>query len=159
MTDMLVRLYDLPPAGPVLERLAPAGIVCRRPEAYERSAVLAFVRAHFPGWVDETEVALARSPATCFVAQRGAELLGFACFHATRPNFFGPTGVAEVDRGRGIGTALLLLALHAMAAEGYAYAVIGSVGPAAFYERTVGAFAIPGSDPGIYRNRLERPAP
>ncbi|MCL6644647.1 MAG: GNAT family N-acetyltransferase [Dehalococcoidia bacterium] len=159
MTDMLVRLYDLPPAGPALSRLAEAGIRCRRPESYERSAVLAFVEAHFPRWVDEAQVALARSPATCFIAQRGAELLGFACFHATRPNFFGPTGVAEAERGRGIGTALLLLALHAMAAEGYAYAIIGSVGPAAFYERTVGAVPIPESTPGIYRNRLDRPAP
>ncbi|QFG03443.1 GNAT family N-acetyltransferase [Tepidiforma bonchosmolovskayae] len=159
MTDMLVRLYDLPPVEPALARLAAAGIVCRRPEAYERSAVLGFVRAHFPGWVDETQVALARTPATCFIAQRGGDVLGFACFHATRPNFFGPTGVAEAERGRGIGAALLLLALHAMAAEGYAYAIIGSVGPAAFYERTVGAVPIPGSHPGIYRNRLDRPAP
>ncbi|WBL36710.1 GNAT family N-acetyltransferase [Tepidiforma flava] len=158
MTDMLVRLYDLPPAEPLLQRLAAEGVVCRRPEAYERAAVLAFVRAHFPRWEDELTVSLSRSPATCYVAARDGAVLGFACYHATRPNFFGPTGVHEAERGRGIGTALLLCSLRAMAAEGYAYAVIGSVGPADFYARAVGAVPIPGSDPGIYGSRLRPPA-
>ncbi|GIW13581.1 MAG: hypothetical protein KatS3mg062_1020 [Tepidiforma sp.] len=157
MTDMLVRLYDLPPAAPLLQRLAAGGIVCRRPEAYERSAVLAFVRTHFPQWADEAAVALSRAPATCYVAAYGDQVVGFACFHAARPNFFGPTGVAEAYRRRGIGAALLLCCLHAMAAEGYAYAIIGGVGPAAFYERVAGAIVIPGSEPGIYRNRLQLP--
>jgi hypothetical protein len=38
---------------------------------------------------------------------------------------------------------------------GYAYAVIGDVGPSAFYERTVGATAIPNSEPGIYAGLLK----
>ncbi len=158
MTDMLVRLYALPPVEPHLQQLAALGIACRRPEAYERSAVLAFVRASFPRWEDELTVTLSRSPATCYVAARAGTVLGFACYHATRPNFFGPTGVDEAERGRGIGTALLLLSLHAMAAEGYAYAIIGSVGPADFYARAVGAIPIPGSDPGIYADRLPPPS-
>jgi hypothetical protein len=33
---------------------------------------------------------------------------------------------------------------------GYAYAIIGGVGPAAFYEKVCGAFVIPGSERGIY---------
>ena len=33
-------------------------------------------------------------------------------------------------------------------------AIIGGVGPAGFYERAVGATLIPGSEKGIYRNRL-----
>ena len=39
-------------------------------------------------------------------------------------------------------------------AEGYAYAIIGGVGPVAFYEKCVGARAIPDSTPGIYRDFL-----
>jgi GNAT superfamily N-acetyltransferase len=159
MTDMLVRLYDLPPAEPHLAALAAAGVSCRRPETYERSAVLEFVRTEFPGWVDETTVALSRVPATCFVAIEHGRVIGFACYHATRPAFFGPTGVAGASRRRGIGAALLLCALHAIAAEGYAYAIIGAVGPADFYERVAGAIPIPGSEPGIYRDRIGRPAP
>jgi hypothetical protein len=37
---------------------------------------------------------------------------------------------------------------------GYAYAVVGGVGPADFYERAVGATVIPGSSPGVYADAL-----
>ncbi len=153
---MLVKLYDLPPAAPEVERLRPAGILCRRAESYERSVALAFVRERFPNWGDEVLAGFASVPPTVFMAERGGEVLGFACYNATRPNYFGPTGVAEEHRGTGIGRVLLLQCLEALAAEGYAYAIIGGVGPAAFYERAVGATVIPGSDPGIYRNMIRR---
>lgn len=88
-----------------------------------------------------------------------APVQGFACYNVTRPDYFGPTGVLESQRGRGIGRALLLQCLEALAAEGYAYAIIGGVGPAEFYERAVGATLIPGSEKGIYRNRLAPEGP
>jgi GNAT superfamily N-acetyltransferase len=154
MTDMLARLYDLPEVGPERNRLAGEGIVCRRAESYERTAVLEFVREHWPGWVDECEAAFARVPATMFIALEGTEAVGFACYHAARPNFFGPTAVLESHRKRGIGRVLLLQCLNAMAAEGYAYAIIAGVGPEAFYERSVGAFVIPESETGIYTERV-----
>jgi predicted N-acetyltransferase YhbS len=62
--------------------------------------------------------------------------------------------VDEARRGQGIGKALFLSCLHAMAANGYAYAIIGSAGPADFYAKTVGAVEIEGSSPGIYPDRL-----
>lgn len=154
MTDMLVRLYELPDSREERETLAATGVVCRRAESYERSAVLAFVKEHWPGWVDECTAAFGRVPPTLFVALEGTEAIGFACFHAARPNFFGPTGVVECHRGRGIGRVLLLQSLEAMAAEGYAYAIIGGVGPRVFYERVAGAVVIEGSDPGIYGERV-----
>jgi predicted N-acetyltransferase YhbS len=57
-------------------------------------------------------------------------------------------------RGHGIGKILLIECLEAMRAQGYAYAIIGGVGPAAFYSKAVGAALIPGSDPGIYKGIL-----
>jgi predicted N-acetyltransferase YhbS len=62
--------------------------------------------------------------------------------------------VAEEARGRGIGRALALAALHALKAQGYAYAIVGGVGPAAFYAKAFGATAIDGSTPGIYGGML-----
>jgi predicted N-acetyltransferase YhbS len=53
-------------------------------------------------------------------------------------------------RGSGLGAALLLACLGSMREMGYAYAIIGGVGPAKFYEKTVGAFVIPGSEIGIF---------
>lgn len=154
MTDMLVRLYDLPPVAAEVEHQREAGILCRRAETFERVNVLRFVSEHWPKWLDEAASAYTESPPTMFVAVQGENAVGFACYHATRPNFFGPTGVVDSHRERGIGRVLLLQCFHAMAAEGYAYAVIGGVGPRDWYEREVGAFTIPGSDPGVYGNRV-----
>ncbi len=160
MPDMLVRLYALPPEGGVLQRLAAAGIRCRRAESYERHAVLQFVRERWPEWVDETSAAFARVPPTVYVAALEHRVIGFACYHATRPDYFGPTGVDEGKRGAGIGRALLRLCLEALAAEGYAYAIIGGVhGRESFYEEAVGATVIPGSEPGIYGGMLRAPTP
>lgn len=155
MHDMLVRLYDLPDGSARLRALREAGVDVHRALAPERHVVVSWVRQHFSeGWASECEVSFGRLPISCFRAQRGQDLLGFACYDATAKAFFGPTGVLERERKRGIGTALLLLALQAMATEGYAYAIIGSAGPADFYTKAVGAVPIAGSAPGIYANLL-----
>lgn len=154
MPDMLVRLYNLPDSAADIDRLADRGIVCRRAESYERQAVLHFVGRHWTRWVDEATAAFARVPPTMFVAVEDGAIIGFAAFNATRPDYFGPTGVDESRRQQGIGRVLLIQCLEVLAAEGYAYAIIGGVGPADFYEQTVGAVVIEGSEPGIYRNRV-----
>lgn len=156
MPDMLVRLYDLLSPLREVERQAAAGIVCRRAESYERSALLAFVTQHFPAWRDELLVGFAQVPPTVLIAVERGDVCGFACYNVTRPNYFGPTGVDHTHRGRGIGKVLLLQCLDALQAEGYGYAIIGGVGPQAFYERAVGATLIPGSEPGIYRDRISQ---
>ncbi len=154
MHDMLVRLYALPPLAPVQEACARDGVTVRRALAPEKPAVLAFVRDHFPGSLSEVEAAFADTPVRCFVATRGPAMLGFACHDVTCRNFFGPEGVAAAERGRGIGRALLLATLDAQRAAGYAYAIIGGVGPVAFYRKTVGAVDIDDSTPGIYSGLL-----
>ena len=152
---MLVRLYDIPEAASRVRALNEAGIELRRALAPERHIVVSWVRQHFSeGWASECEVSFSRLPVSCFRAQRGQDVLGFACYDATAKAFFGPTGVLERERKQGIGTALLLVTLHAMAAEGYAYAIIGWAGPADFYARAVGAVPIAGSAPGIFDKML-----
>lgn len=156
MPDMLVRLYDLPDPVAYLERAAAERISVRRAEPWDRDRLRQFIAATFnPIWVTETDRAFIHLPVTAFVAVRGPQICGFAAFEVTRRGFFGPTGVLEELRGRGIGAALLLRCLEAMRELGYAYAVIGGVGPAAFYERTCGALVIPGSEIGIYRTLFE----
>ena len=154
MPDLLVRLYDLPDCAPLLSKLAGEGIICRRAESFERSELLQFVRQRWPRWADECEAAFVHVPPTMMLATTGNLLAGFAAYHATRPNYFGPTAVRSDVRKHGVGTGLLLLALQAMREEGYAYAIIGGAGPTAFYERAVGAIIIPGSAGGIYEGKL-----
>src|SRR5688572_1081681 len=111
MPDMLVRLYALPDEGGMVARLGEAGVRCRRAESYEREAVLQFVRERWPNWVDEATAAFSHVPPTVYVAARERKVVGFACYNATRPDYFGPTGVDEAERGSGIGRAILRLCL------------------------------------------------
>ena len=156
MSDLLVRLYDLPPLAPVVEELDRQGIAIRRALATERPQVTQLARAHgSEGWAAECDAAFARMPLACFIAVDGDTLIGFACYEATCRDFFGPELVHPDARGRGVGKALLLAALHAMRAEGYAYAIIGWASSVDFYRKAVGATVIEGSTPGIYAPPLK----
>ena len=153
--DMLVKLYDLPSSHEPLRSLAAAGVSIRRALPPEKHKVLAWIRSTFSeAWASEADVTFAREPVSCFLAIQNKRLLGFACHDATCRNFFGPTGVDASARGRGIGAGLLLACLDAMRDQGFGYAIIGGVGPAEFYTKTVGAIPIEGSEPGIYRGLL-----
>jgi GNAT superfamily N-acetyltransferase len=158
MHDMLVKLYDLPSLTAALEPMTVRGIAVRRVLAPETPTVIDWVRTNFAASAAEVAIACGRMPISCFVAVREQHILGFACHDATARNFFGPEAVAAEERGCGLGRALLLATLHAQREQGYAYAIIGGVGPAEFYARCVGAIAIPGSTPGIYAGML-RPGP
>jgi GNAT superfamily N-acetyltransferase len=149
VSDLLVKLYGLPPERTV------AGVDIRRALPPEKHAVGAWVGATFgPRWSSEGSVAFSGHPIGVHIAVVDGELIGFACWDATARGFFGPEGVAEAWRGKGVGAALLLQCLHAMRAHGYAYAIIGGVGPRAFYEKIVPVMEIPGSSPGIYHGVL-----
>ncbi len=153
--DMLVKLYDLPPSAPAFTRLRERGITVRRALAPEKHRVVAWVRENFSeGWASETDVAFARQPVSCFIAVKEGRVVGFACHDATCRNFFGPTGVAPEAQKGGVGTGLLFACLEAMREQGFGYAIIGGVGPAAYYAKTVGAVLIEGSEPGVYRGLL-----
>jgi hypothetical protein len=150
MADMLVKLYELPDLEPALAACQRNGIVVRGALAPERPPLRAWLSQHFPYWVEEMDISFARMPISCFIALRDREIVGFACYDTIRKNFFGPTGVLEAERKCGVGRALLLAALHAQRSQGYAYAIIGGVGPAEYYAKAVGATLIDGSTPGIY---------
>jgi len=159
MEDLLVRLYDVPSLEEALAATRSKGVTVRAALGMDRAPVVNWVSSHFPGWKSETEVAFGRLPVSCFVAARGEAIIGFACYDATCRNFLGPMGVAAEERERGIGRALLLAVLHAQRSQGYAYSIVGGVGPTEFYAKVVRAIPIPGSNPGIYGSRLSCSAP
>lgn len=158
MKDMLVRLLELPEVSE-LERklLEKEKIAFRRAIAPEKHLVSEWVMDQFGAyWQSEVEVAFSRQPVSCWLSQRGNQILGFACYESTARNFFGPTGTLESERGKGIGKVLLIKSLESLKEMGYVYAIIGGVGPAKFYEKAVGAKIIEGSEVSVYENLLRK---
>ncbi len=90
MTDMLVKLYNLPESGSSISNRVAPEIKIRKPMASEKSLVVGWVRENFgESWGND-----------------------------------------------------------------YGYAIIGWAGPQEFYEKAVGAVAIPDSTPGIWKDWL-----
>lgn len=157
MADMLVSLLKLPDDREQVEALKEDGILIRRVQAYEVSVLRRFVLENFSDtWADEVMTAFSHQPVTCFIATRDKKIIGFGAYECTRRDFFGPTGVLKECRGKGVGKALLLACLRGLYELGYAYAIIGGVGPADFYASVAGAVPIPDSTPGVYIDMLSR---
>jgi predicted N-acetyltransferase YhbS len=157
MPDMLVNLLKLVPCEPLLAELRETGVIVRRAAPHEISIVRDFVLKDFEaGWADEISVGYSNKPVSVFIAIRERQVIGFAAYECTRRGFFGPMGVDEKERGRGVGHALLVAALWGLREMGYAYGIIGGAGPTAFYERAVNATLIPDSTPGVYADPIKR---
>jgi GNAT superfamily N-acetyltransferase len=156
MPDLLVNLLKLPALETLTLELQTAGVTVRRAQPFEVTPVRSFVAKSFSvAWADEVSIAFAAKPIPLFIAIAANEIVGFAAYECTRRGFFGPTGVRESMRGKGLGTALLLHSLWGLRELGYVYGIIGAAGPVEFYQRLVGAIVIPDSDPGIYTNLLK----
>jgi GNAT superfamily N-acetyltransferase len=95
--------------------------------------LLDFIRAHF-GQIWAFEAARA---VTSFYLEES----GFAVVEANNRGLgtFGPTGVAESMRGRGLGKQLLLASLGELRRLGYARTVIPWTDSLDFYRRSCGA--------------------
>jgi len=155
--DLLVRLYALPSLEAERERMASVGVEIRRAFAPDREYVLSWIEKHTSVFArGEAAKAFANTPESLLLAIKEGDIVGYACYDATAPDFFGPTEVAPEEQKKGIGRALLIESLYAMREKGYGYAIIGSAGPVDFYKKCVGALEIPGSDPGIYASFLRR---
>jgi len=155
MPDMLVNLYQLSEWQQKEENLKKQGIKIKRAIPPEKARVLAWIEDHFEkAWSSEADVAFSKSPLTIFIAYQQDQILGFACYDTTAKGFFGPTGVSEEARAKGIGTVLLLKSLVALKESGYAYAVIGDAGPVEYYKKTCNAQVIENSEEGIYQDML-----
>src|SRR3979409_1782495 len=120
MADLLVKLYNLKPP----KRPTPVGVIVGRAFAAEKRLIGDWVSKRFgERWASECEISFARSPVACFVAVSDFDVLGFASYDATARGFFGPTGVAEEARHKGIGRALLVATIEDMARPRYRYGI------------------------------------
>lgn len=157
MPDLLVNLLKLSTFQPLVDELSISGITIRRAQPFELTPVRHFIAENFSdAWADEVSVGFANKPVTVYIATRERRVIGFAGYECTGKAFFGPTGVAENERGQAVGKALLFAALRGLRELGYVYGIIGHAGPIEFYQAAVGAVVIPDSDPGIYEDLLNK---
>ena len=129
--DILIRLYDMrvDELEELTKTLAASGVIIKQAMAVNTDEILDFVKANFPScWAGEVLFALMHRG--CFIAVRGTKPVGFCCFGATAPDFLGPAGVIETERGQGIVRVLVYRALLAMKSRGFKYAIAGMARPA-----------------------------
>jgi GNAT superfamily N-acetyltransferase len=123
--SMKANLTNYRPEPTVGEReasLAGEGIAIRRAEPADILPLIAFQETHFPHWKPDA-IGVMRDlfggdprGVTLHVATDDGEIIGYA---QTRAERFGPFGVNEAYRGRGVGAVLLSRALRAMRAQGF----------------------------------------
>jgi mycothiol synthase len=108
--------------------------------------ILTFIEKEFGRiWRFEAARAIENDPPTIFFttirAKTGGEITGFAAHDANNRGlgFFGPTGVARAQRGRGLGTLLLRASLADLRRLGHDRAVIPWTDAIDFYRKACGA--------------------
>lgn len=155
MQDLIVPLFKLPQPN-----FGTSTIEIRPVFQAELKQTAGWVRQRFgDGWANEFEFAARLDPVSSYVALQDKSMLGFACNHAAAKGVFGPTGVSESARGKGIGKQLLFRALTDMRAQGFAYAIIGGVGPIEYYKQIVGALEIGDGEMSFLNTILPKTSP
>lgn len=135
----LSRFWFLRRVHNVEEAFEAEGIVFRRPGPAERDRVSAWVAEKFsPFWGYEAAATFGEQGVKTLVAEEGGETLGFASYGGLEPEWFGPIGVEERLRGKGIGSVLLFKALESMREEGLSEAVIPWTSHLFFYTQVPG---------------------
>jgi GNAT superfamily N-acetyltransferase len=119
---------------------APAGVA--RATHAMRERVLGFIEREFGRiWRFEVTAAFERESPPLFVTEEEGILTGFAAHEVNNRGlgFFGPTGVAAWQRGRGLGTRLLHASLFDLRQLGFTRAVIPWTDAVDFYAKACGA--------------------
>ena len=148
MPDLLVNLLKLPATR------RSARIQRRRAQPLRYLASAGLWRKIFPrAGQTRSRSVLRDNRSPFYIATIDREIAGFAAYECTRRGFFGPTGVVDSARGKGIGKALLLASLWGAARDGVRLRHHRRRGSGRFYQKTVGAIIIPDSEPGIYVDR------
>jgi hypothetical protein len=91
----------------------------------QKEKVTEWVRTNFgPIWSHEVSEAFRHSTPSVTLALKGDDIIGFAAHGALELERFGPIGVIESERNKGIGSILLFKSLISMKEDGRRNAII-----------------------------------
>ncbi len=124
------------------------GYIYERVQPKDFKKTFEFVKQHFPNntWADEVNFSFKLQPPSTFIAKdENNEIVGWATHSQFFPGSFGPTGVNELLRGKGIGTELFLWCLWDIKQKGLDRCEIMWVegNTVKFYSKTFGAYISP----------------
>lgn len=123
-------------------RLASVDLRCERATEADEAALQCFFAEQFgEGWHAEALLAMRCDPPGLHLAWKGDRIVGFAAHSAMNAEWgnFGPMGVCESVRKKGVGRILLYRCMQDLKAAGHASAVIPWIGPHRFYSDALGA--------------------
>ncbi|NVM46040.1 MAG: GNAT family N-acetyltransferase [Candidatus Lokiarchaeota archaeon] len=124
------------------------GYIYERVQPKDFKKTFEFVKRHFPNntWAEEVNFSFKLQPPSTFIAKdENNEIVGWATHSQFFPGSFGPTGVNELLREKGIGTELFLWCLWDIKQKGLDRCEIMWVegNTVKFYSKTFGAYISP----------------
>jgi len=115
----------------------------RKARLEEKGELVSWVRDVFsPFWAYEVSCGLRKSGTSVWLAEHEGEIVGFAAYSVLEPDWFGPIGVDQKERGKGIGTVLLYKALNSLRLDGHRLVTIPWTELLFFYSQLPGIIAI-----------------
>lgn len=118
------------------------GYLFKRAEVLDNHQLIDYIEKTFNhNWAENIGKAFNREQVSVFIALLNGEIVGFSAYDVVGCNkgIFGPMGVSISHRSKGIGKALLDLALKDMKQLGYKDVIIDQAGPIEFYEKACSA--------------------
>jgi len=133
-----VDLLGLRPSSLVLEKeasLAAKGYAFTNASQDRRREVVEWVHSNFgPLYSHEVSETFRHDMPSVWLALKGDEIVGFSAYRTSELDWFGPIGVAEEERRKGLGSVLLFKSLLSMREEGRRIALI-SCNPHLFFSQ------------------------
>ncbi len=107
------------------KKLRQEGISFRKASLKEKEALVQWVREKFsPFWAYEVSLGFSNESTGVWLAKYEGRVVAFSGYSLLEPNWFGPIGVEEEMRGKGIGTVLLYKAINSLRLSGHRIVII-----------------------------------
>jgi len=119
------------------------GFLFRKARSQEKRELVGWIRDTFsPFWAYEVSCCFGEDSTSVWLAEHEGAIVGFAAYSSLEPDWFGPIGVDQKVRRKGIGTVLLYKAINSLRLNGHRLITIPWTDLLFFYSQLPGIVAI-----------------
>lgn len=120
-------------------RINTGPLVIRRAGQEYRETVFKWIKTEFSVfWAYEADASFKYANPKLWLAEENNKIIGFSVYGTLEPHWFGPIGVSNEARSRGIGSILLFNCLRSLREEGQRHAVVPWTNHLFFYTQVPG---------------------